>query len=143
VHQIMLVVYGIHLLENLRLDEVAAQGAQEFALMVQPLKLVGATGSTVAPVAYPVRILAQAEACALLRMNDQLSLHFCMGTAIREIAVETESARAIGAKLERGRSARGNAPDDAVFVDGEAVGDVLAVGGDPDEVVLCDFDAVG
>jgi kynurenine formamidase len=51
VHQIMLVVYGIHLLENLRLDEVAAQGAQEFALMVQPLKLVGATGSTVAPVA--------------------------------------------------------------------------------------------
>ena len=51
VHQIMLVIYGIHLLENLRLDEVAAQGAQEFALMVQPLKLVGATGSTVAPVA--------------------------------------------------------------------------------------------
>ena len=51
VHQIMLVVYGVHLLENLRLDEVAAQGAQEFALMVQPLKLVGATGSTVAPVA--------------------------------------------------------------------------------------------
>jgi kynurenine formamidase len=51
VHQIMLVVYGIHLLENLRLDEVAAQGADEFALMVQPLKLVGATGSTVAPVA--------------------------------------------------------------------------------------------
>jgi kynurenine formamidase len=51
VHQIMLVVYGIHLLENLRLDELAAQGAQEFALIVQPLKLVGATGSTVAPVA--------------------------------------------------------------------------------------------
>ena len=34
-----------------RLDEVAAQRAHEFALMVQPLKLVGATGSTVAPVA--------------------------------------------------------------------------------------------
>jgi kynurenine formamidase len=51
VHQIMLVVYGIHLLENLRLDELAAGRVQEFALMVQPLKLVGATGSTVAPVA--------------------------------------------------------------------------------------------
>ncbi|MBI3046939.1 MAG: cyclase family protein [Acidobacteria bacterium] len=51
VHQIMLVVYGIHLLENLRLDELAAARAYEFALVVQPLKLVGATGSTVAPIA--------------------------------------------------------------------------------------------
>jgi kynurenine formamidase len=51
VHQIMLVVNGIHLLENLRLDELAAQRAYEFALVVQPLKLVGATGSTVAPIA--------------------------------------------------------------------------------------------
>jgi kynurenine formamidase len=51
VHQIALVVHGIFLLENLRLDEVAAQRAYEFALMVQPLKLVGATGSTVAPIA--------------------------------------------------------------------------------------------
>lgn len=51
VHQIMLVFYGIHLLENMRLDELAAQRAYEFALIVQPLKLVGATGSTVAPIA--------------------------------------------------------------------------------------------
>jgi len=51
VHQIMLVVYGIHLLENLRLDELAAQRAYEFALILQPLKLVGGTGSTVAPIA--------------------------------------------------------------------------------------------
>ncbi|MGH9253685.1 MAG: cyclase family protein [Vicinamibacterales bacterium] len=51
VHQIMLVFYGIHLLENLRLDELAAARAYEFALIVQPLKLVGGTGSTVAPVA--------------------------------------------------------------------------------------------
>jgi len=51
VHQIALVVNGIFLLENLRLDELAAQRAYEFALMVQPLKLVGATGSTVAPIA--------------------------------------------------------------------------------------------
>ncbi|OFW02474.1 MAG: hypothetical protein A3I61_15705 [Acidobacteria bacterium RIFCSPLOWO2_02_FULL_68_18] len=51
VHQIMLVVYGIHLLENLRLDELAGARAYEFALVVEPLKLVGATGSTVAPIA--------------------------------------------------------------------------------------------
>ena len=51
VHQIMLAVHGIHLLENLKLDELAARGIQEFAFMLQPLKLQGATGSTVAPVA--------------------------------------------------------------------------------------------
>jgi kynurenine formamidase len=51
VHQIMLVVNGIHLLENLKLDEVAAKRAYEFALMVQPLKMQGGTGSTVAPLA--------------------------------------------------------------------------------------------
>ena len=51
VHQIMLVVNGIHLLENLRLDEVAARQAYEFALILQPLKIQGGTGSTVAPIA--------------------------------------------------------------------------------------------
>jgi kynurenine formamidase len=51
VHQILLVVHGIFLLENLRLDELAAANAYEFALTVQPLKLVGGTGSTVAPTA--------------------------------------------------------------------------------------------
>ena len=51
VHQIMLVVNGIFLLENLRLDELATERAYEFALVVQPLKLVGGTGSTVAPIA--------------------------------------------------------------------------------------------
>jgi kynurenine formamidase len=51
VHQIMLVVNGIHLLENLKLDELAAAGAHEFALIVQPLKVQGGTGSTVAPAA--------------------------------------------------------------------------------------------
>jgi kynurenine formamidase len=51
VHQLMLVVNGIHLLENLRLDELAASGAYEFAFVVQPLKIKGGTGSTVAPVA--------------------------------------------------------------------------------------------
>lgn len=51
VHQIALVVNGVFLLENLRLDELAAQRAYEFALIVEPLKLVGGTGSTVAPIA--------------------------------------------------------------------------------------------
>jgi kynurenine formamidase len=51
VHQIMLVVYGIHLLENLKLDELAAKGVHEFAFVMQPLKIQGGTGSTVAPVA--------------------------------------------------------------------------------------------
>ena len=51
VHQIMLVVNGIHLLENLRLDELVARRAQEFALVVEPLKIQGGTGSTVAPIA--------------------------------------------------------------------------------------------
>jgi kynurenine formamidase len=51
VHQIMLVVNGIHLLENLRLDELAARRVHEFALIVEPLKIQGGTGSTVAPIA--------------------------------------------------------------------------------------------
>ena len=51
VHQIMLAVNGIHLLENLNLSAAAAKQAYEFAFMIQPLKLQGATGSTVAPVA--------------------------------------------------------------------------------------------
>ena len=51
VHQIMLVVNGIHLLENLRLDQLAARRVQEFALIVEPLKIQGGTGSTVAPIA--------------------------------------------------------------------------------------------
>jgi kynurenine formamidase len=51
VHQIMLAVHGIHLLENVRLDELAAKRIHEFALVVQPLQIQGGTGSTVAPVA--------------------------------------------------------------------------------------------
>ncbi len=51
VHQIMLVVNGIHLLENLKLDDLAARQAHEFGFVVQPLKIQGGTGSTVAPVA--------------------------------------------------------------------------------------------
>jgi kynurenine formamidase len=51
VHQIMLVVNGIHLLENLKLDELAAKRGYEFAFIVEPLKIQGGTGSSVAPIA--------------------------------------------------------------------------------------------
>jgi kynurenine formamidase len=51
VHQIMLPVYGVHLIENMRLEALAAGRVYEFAFMVQPLKIQGGTGSTVAPVA--------------------------------------------------------------------------------------------
>jgi kynurenine formamidase len=51
VHQIALVINGIFLLENMKLDELAGKKVYEFAFLVQPLKIKGATGSTVAPVA--------------------------------------------------------------------------------------------
>ena len=51
VHQIALVVNGVHLLENLKLDELAAKGVYEFAFIMEPLKIQGGSGSTVAPIA--------------------------------------------------------------------------------------------
>jgi kynurenine formamidase len=51
VHQIALVVNGIHLLENVKLDELAAKGIDRFAFVMQPLKIQGGTGSTVSPAA--------------------------------------------------------------------------------------------
>ena len=51
VHQIFLVVHGIHILENMKLDELASKKVYEFAFTMQPLKMYGASGSTVAPAA--------------------------------------------------------------------------------------------
>ena len=51
VHGFMLAVKGIFLLENLDLEAMARDKAYEFAFIVQPLKLKGGTGSTVAPIA--------------------------------------------------------------------------------------------
>src|SRR5437899_8101700 len=51
VHQLALVVNGVHLLENLKLDEMVAKNVTEFALILQPMKMQGATGSTVSPIA--------------------------------------------------------------------------------------------
>src|SRR5262252_142658 len=51
VHAMMLIQHGIYLIENLELEALAEAGADEFAFVVQPLKLKGATGSAVAPIA--------------------------------------------------------------------------------------------
>jgi kynurenine formamidase len=51
VHQIALVVNGVHLLENMNLAEIVASGRNEFCFMMQPLRAQGFTGSTVSPAA--------------------------------------------------------------------------------------------
>ena len=51
VHQILLVRHGIYNLENLDLEELARDKVYEFAFIMEPLKIQGGTGSTVAPVA--------------------------------------------------------------------------------------------
>jgi kynurenine formamidase len=51
IHQIFLPINGIHILENLKLDELAAKKVYEFAFVMQPLKMKGFSGSTVAPTA--------------------------------------------------------------------------------------------
>src|SRR2546423_3068707 len=53
VHQVFLVVNGIHILENLKLDELAAKRVYEFAFTMQPLKIQGGTGPTLAPAPIP------------------------------------------------------------------------------------------
>jgi len=51
VHQLALVVHGVHLLENMKLDTLATRPGREFCFMMQPLKVQGGSGSTVAPTA--------------------------------------------------------------------------------------------
>jgi kynurenine formamidase len=51
VHVILLVENGIHIIEVLDLEELAADGVHEFLFVCSPLKLVGATGSPVRPLA--------------------------------------------------------------------------------------------
>jgi kynurenine formamidase len=41
----------VDLLENLKLDELAAKGVYEFAFIMEPLKIQGGSGSNVAPIA--------------------------------------------------------------------------------------------
>ena len=51
VHQHCLAEAGVHLVENLVLDELCRQGIHEFCLVMLPVKLKGATGCPVRPVA--------------------------------------------------------------------------------------------
>lgn len=50
-HVHLLVKHGIYIIENLNLEQLAADSCYEFTLIVTPLKLNGATGSPVRPIA--------------------------------------------------------------------------------------------
>ena len=50
-HTILLVKHGIFILENVLLEELAAQNQHQFAFVCCPLKMVGVTGSPVRPLA--------------------------------------------------------------------------------------------
>jgi kynurenine formamidase len=50
-HTILLFQSGIHTIEVLNLKELAAAGIEEFLFVLMPLKLIGATGSPVGPLA--------------------------------------------------------------------------------------------
>ncbi len=51
VHRVLLVEHGIHILENVYLEQLAADRVREFLFVCLPLKFVGATGSPVRPIA--------------------------------------------------------------------------------------------
>jgi kynurenine formamidase len=50
-HTILIVQSGIHIIESLYLEELAADGIREFGFVCLPLKLRGGTGSPVRPIA--------------------------------------------------------------------------------------------
>jgi kynurenine formamidase len=50
-HAHLLVTHGIHIIENLNLEELASAGHREFCFVAIPLKFRGATGSPVRPLA--------------------------------------------------------------------------------------------
>jgi kynurenine formamidase len=54
VHRILLVEHGINIIETMRLHELATNGVTEFLFVLTPLKLVGATGSPVRPLAVVI-----------------------------------------------------------------------------------------
>jgi kynurenine formamidase len=51
VHTLLLIERGIYILESLDLEEIAARGVYEFLFVALPLKIQGATGSMVDPIA--------------------------------------------------------------------------------------------
>jgi kynurenine formamidase len=53
VHVHLLVNSGLHIIEVLNLEELARDGVREFLFVAAPLKLRGATGAPVRPLAFP------------------------------------------------------------------------------------------
>jgi kynurenine formamidase len=51
VHRILLVEHGIHIIENVDMEQLAADRIYDFLFVCLPLKFVGATGSPVRPIA--------------------------------------------------------------------------------------------
>lgn len=51
VHRILLFEHGIHIIEVMNLESLAAAGAVEFLFILAPLQIVGGTGSPVRPLA--------------------------------------------------------------------------------------------
>jgi kynurenine formamidase len=54
VHLHLLVESGIHIIEVLNLEELARDRIYEFVLVAAPMKIRGATGAPVRPLAFPV-----------------------------------------------------------------------------------------
>jgi len=50
-HRVLLVEQGVYIIEAMALEEIAAAGVTEFLFVLSPLKLSGATGSPVRPLA--------------------------------------------------------------------------------------------
>src|SRR3546814_14350345 len=50
-HRKLLVGHGVPIMEMLALEELAAAGVHKFLFFLSPLKLVGATGSPIRPLA--------------------------------------------------------------------------------------------
>jgi kynurenine formamidase len=51
IHAMFIIVNGVHIVENLRLEHLAAEHVYESAFIMEVLKIKGGTGSTVAPIA--------------------------------------------------------------------------------------------
>jgi len=52
VHVHLLVESGIHIMENLNLEELAAAGIREFVYVAAPLRIQGGTGAPIRPLAF-------------------------------------------------------------------------------------------
>ncbi len=55
VHTYLLAEAGVPILENLQLEELAAEGVHEFAFTGAPMPIRGATGAPIRPLALPLR----------------------------------------------------------------------------------------